>query len=288
MRGPSAGQAMQRHCDLLQQRHCGTYPPEIPKGADTLLRADDRAWAIVLAGMLDSSTTVTCRRPAALRRAKPRIDLRGRANLRLASTSEVLRFERLDTPGPVSARRLRPGVAVCGDLREVLLAHHQAPRHPHPAGLSRLAPALAVSPPQRRPHPQASAQVDRQVWNDLASAADHRARFVVSMRETTGGGPASAIPAQMALEEPLAILQRVGTVASFTAYYGANAIVGRGRPRRSPLPGGVARGRGDPSVPRRQPLGSCARCAEAPGRNRAHHRSGDRPRRDHAPGRHPR
>ena len=45
------------------------------------------------------------------------------------------------------------------------------------------------------------------------------------MREAPGEGAESAVSAQMALEEPLAILQRVGTVASFTAYYGANTIV---------------------------------------------------------------
>jgi major membrane immunogen (membrane-anchored lipoprotein) len=80
------------------------------------------------------------------------------------------------------------------------------------------------------PGPQASPAVDPQVWADLAAAADHRVRFVVSMQETPDGGPASAVSAQMALEEPLAMLQRLGTVASSRVYYGSNATVVEGGP----------------------------------------------------------
>src|SRR5512135_1104909 len=78
--------------------------------------------------------------------------------------------------------------------------------------------------------PPAPAQVDRQVWANLAAAPGHQVRFVVSMREKTGEGAASAIPAQIALEQPLAFLQRVGCVSSVVAYYGANIIVVDGGP----------------------------------------------------------
>ena len=143
---------------------------------------------------------------------------------------------------------------------------------------------VAAAPP---PASTTSAQVDRQVWNDLAAAADHRARFVVSMRETTGSGTASAIPAQMALEEPLGVLQRVGAVAAFTAYYGANAIV---------IEGGLGAIRflaEWPEVAAIHPYSAGAlweakRCCGDTGCNRAHHRSRYRPRRDHAPARRPR
>jgi 5-hydroxyisourate hydrolase-like protein (transthyretin family) len=80
------------------------------------------------------------------------------------------------------------------------------------------------------PAPEASARVDRQVWADLAAAADHQAAFILSMREMPAAGPGSAMRAQMALEEPLAVLQRVGTVATYAVHYGANAIVVEGGP----------------------------------------------------------
>jgi hypothetical protein len=76
----------------------------------------------------------------------------------------------------------------------------------------------------------AAAPVDRQVWAGLAAAPDHRVRFVVSMREVPEDGAASATAAQIALEEPLAILERAGSIDSSKVYYGANAIVVEGGP----------------------------------------------------------
>jgi hypothetical protein len=70
--------------------------------------------------------------------------------------------------------------------------------------------------------------VDRQVWANLAAAPDRRTAFVVVMREAVEGDPASAMPAQVGLEGPLEVLQRVGSIDGRIINYGANAIEVRG------------------------------------------------------------
>jgi hypothetical protein len=83
------------------------------------------------------------------------------------------------------------------------------------------APARAAEPVT----PPVPGAVDSRVWRDLAASPEHNATVVVVLHEPVAGDPASAISAQMGLEETLAALQRLGSVKNYTAYYGANAIV---------------------------------------------------------------
>ena len=72
------------------------------------------------------------------------------------------------------------------------------------------------------------APVDPQVWADLTKDPEREVTFVVVMREAPGGGPASAMPAQVGLEGSLELLQRVGSINGFVAHYGINVIVVNG------------------------------------------------------------
>jgi hypothetical protein len=84
---------------------------------------------------------------------------------------------------------------------------------------------VLVTTASATPQEQDLTWVDPRVWADLAAAPGHQTTFVVVMREGPGGGAESAVSGQMALEKPLEAMQRVGTVASFDAYYGANVIL---------------------------------------------------------------
>lgn len=75
-----------------------------------------------------------------------------------------------------------------------------------------------------RPDPL-RATVEPKVWDDFLASPDRRGVFVVVMREVPGAGPESAVTAQIALQEPLAALQRVGSVGAFAVHLGANVIV---------------------------------------------------------------
>lgn len=88
-----------------------------------------------------------------------------------------------------------------------------------PAGAS--APA-ALLPPDTR------ASVDDQVWRDLAASPDHLAVFSVVLHEPPTGVAHSLISAQMDLESTLALLQRLGSIASYTVEYGVNAVQVKG------------------------------------------------------------
>ena len=102
----------------------------------------------------------------------------------------------------------------------------------------------------------APAPIDPQVLADLAASRSSVATFVAVMEETPGGGTASAVPLQMGLEKALTFLRGIGSVASVTAFYGANGIVIRGDRRAVeflahwPDVARVASYRRDPTWPR--------------------------------------
>ena len=75
------------------------------------------------------------------------------------------------------------------------------------------------------------AVVEQPVWEAIEASPGREATFVVVLWEDPGEGPGSAVWGQIALEGPLALLQRAGTVSEYTVYYGANAIVVTGTGR---------------------------------------------------------
>ena len=100
-------------------------------------------------------------------------------------------------------------------------------------GLLNLHPAkVAAALPwqQSRGQPGAGAEVDPQLWAQIAASPDAPVTFVVEMQLAQGEPPQAAAESQLSLESILQILQPLGSISQYRICLGANAILVEGSP----------------------------------------------------------